>query len=814
MSSKMEESLMQKLDYALSYLDKGISVIPLVSGGKKPLIPWEEYKTRLPTKGEVMAWFQDGRANIGAVCGTVSGGLVALDFESEESFTKFFSREKILSATLVVRTAHGGVHVWLRETGEVPRRSIRISKNPPLDLLGEGGYGVLPPSAIDHSKCDKSKCKSEGIGNYEIISSTTEIMPTKGIYEFVLRRCKELGWDLSAPKPKIDEILPGVPMGMRNVAAFEYARYLLFKIKLDPVTTLAELKRWNALNNPPLSEAELETVWKSAQRYPFEKGEVETKKSESANTDKTELKTQKAENKITMVPCLITDEFIAEECWDREKEEAYFLIRYFNSDKIERVDRINYNGTEYFPLTNPTLKKGLVLLPSGIEEATLAEVFREACDLTLTMYEAEEDKKEEIKFLVAIAISSWFYDRFNLQIPGMGAFAPIIALRGPSGSGKDRLLNALRLCSYRPFYNVSTQRIPSLYRPMDQWRGTLCLSEMDFINTSETSELTHYLNCRSYGVPISRQNPDNPKYNEVFYNFGLTIVTQRRVWDDNALEDRSLPYYCEKTQKEIPSEVLDEWVERGMELQKKLLYLRLMLWDKVVIDKGARVKGIKDHRLTASILPLLALLKLEPSLGTLIEENMKKLERKRREVKAMSKDGIVINKLYELWKEDLVGIHNGVKYIAKERESVESITDEEQFILVPLQISDLAEEFKWSTKEVRKILNSLQLHPDIEKLPKVIKLDRAYRPIWIDEKRLMSRFEEFVPDLVTQVTEVTHLLCVEGSKDISKSMDKVENSKCVTSVTKPEQSVTHNRSVTSVTSVTDSPLKTSWGELV
>ena len=268
---------MKHLEAALSYLHKGISLIPLMPGGKKPLIPWEEYQARLPTKEEVVSWFKDGRANVGAVCGAVSGGLVALDFESEESFAKFFSPEKILNATLVTKTPHGGVHVWLRETGEVPRRSIRISKEPPLDLLGEGGYGVLPPSAIDHSKCDKSKCKSEGIGDYEIISSTTEIMPTKGIYEFVLRRCKELGWDLSAPKPKVDEILPGVPMGMRNVAAFEYARYLLFKIKLDPVTTLAELKRWNALNNPPLPEEELETVWKSAQRYPFERGEAEKK---------------------------------------------------------------------------------------------------------------------------------------------------------------------------------------------------------------------------------------------------------------------------------------------------------------------------------------------------------------------------------------------------------------------------------------------------------------------------------------------------------------------------------------------------------
>ena len=527
-----------------------------------------------------------------------------------------------------------------------------------------------------------------------------------------------------------------------------------------------------------------------------------------------EEKAKKAEKKATMVPFLITDEFIAEECWDKEKGEAYFLIRYFNGDKIERVDRIIYNGTDYFPLNNPTLKKGLVLLPPGIEEATLAEVFQEACDLTLTMYDAEEEKKDEVKFLVAIAISSWFYDRFNLQIPGMGAFAPIIALRGPSGSGKDRLLNALRLCSYHPFYNVSTKRIPSLYRPMDQWRGTLCLSEMDFTNTSETSELTHYLNCRSYGVPISRQNPDNPKYNEVFYNFGLTIVTQRRAWDDNALEDRSLPYYCEKTQKEVPSEVLDEWIEWGMRLQKKLLYLRLVLWNRVVIDKAARVKGIKDHRLTASVLPLLALSKLEPSLGVLIEENMRKLERKRREVKAMSRDGVVINRLYELWKEDLIGEHNGIKYIAKERVRVQGAFGEERLILVPLQTSDLAEEFKWSTREVRKVLNSLQLHPNLEKLPKLMKLNRVYRPIWVDERRLISRFEEFVPDLVTEVTEVTDNLSVEGSertvqenKPESVTSVTKEKLESVTSVipaesNKSSETTSERSSVTSVTSVT------------
>lgn len=253
---------------AKSYVVKGISIIPLVPGGKKPLVAWAEYQKRPPTEAELESWFSDGKANLGAVCGAVSGGLVALDFEDRVSFERFFNKA-ILNATLVVKTPHGGVHVWLKETGEVPRRSIRISKAPALDLLGEGGYGVLPPSRIDHTKCDKTKCSWKGWGQYEITSSTDEIMPTKGVFEFVMRRCRQLGWDLTETRPRVEEILPGVSVGMRNSAAFQYARYLLFKVKLDPTAVMAELKRWNQLNNPPLLEDELETVWRSAQRYPF-----------------------------------------------------------------------------------------------------------------------------------------------------------------------------------------------------------------------------------------------------------------------------------------------------------------------------------------------------------------------------------------------------------------------------------------------------------------------------------------------------------------------------------------------------------------
>jgi hypothetical protein len=505
-----------------------------------------------------------------------------------------------------------------------------------------------------------------------------------------------------------------------------------------------------------------------------------------------EPKVQKGdrEGEICRTPYLITSEFIAEQCWSRSEKKAFYAVAYFNDGKIELVDELVLNNIVHLPFNNPTLEKGLVILPEKPEECTFEQAFEEGCKLTLTMYDCEQEKVDELKFLVAIAQGSWFLDRYfaNVHIPGMGAFAPIIALRGPSGSGKDRLLNALRLNSYRPFYDVSTRRIPSLYRPLDQWRGTLCLSEMDFAKGDETSELTHYLNCRSYGVPISRQNPDNPRYNEVFYNFGITIVTQRRVWEDNALEDRTIPFYCERSKKPLPTAELDEWIKKGIRLQNKLLFLRLMYWNKMVIDKSARLPGVRDHRLMAAVLPLIALSQHLPALKDLLSKVLSGIEKKRREVKAISKDGIIINELYEYWKENLIGEHNGTKYVAKEK----AIGPNREEILVPLQSSDLAEKLKWSTREVRNVINSLQLHPSLETLPKFLHLDRVYRPIWVDEQRLISRFEEFVPDYsVTLVTDVTHII-----SDQHPSQDDMAKTR--------QEDSTQTISVTSVTSVTKS----------
>lgn len=530
-----------------------------------------------------------------------------------------------------------------------------------------------------------------------------------------------------------------------------------------------------------------------------------------------EPKKEEAKETLIPAPTVITSNGIAEEVWDRMSRPRFALKR-FGVEGVEYVERIETEEQDekgkpviYVPADGPALRKGLVLVPREPIEGTFEEAFENGRALAHEIYDTSNGHATEFDFLVAVAQASWFLDRFipdpSLAIAGMGHFAPIISLRGPSGHGKNRALSALRLNSYRPFYDQSTKRIPSLFRPLDLWRGTLCLDECDLGKSDEASDVVHYLNCRAYGTPISRQNPDAPTQSQAFYNFGLTIDTQRRPWQDDALENRTLPFPCERSQKDLATTELDDWLSRGLELQDRLLYLRLTNWENVVIDKAARLRSIRDHRLTASVLPVLALRELAPHMVSNLEGILGVLARRRQEVRAASSDGVIVNFLWEKLDAGLAGTWNGRLYVGAEKLKDEKSEEE---TIIPLQTSSMAEVLKWSAREIRRAVASLQIIPD-DAPRHVIHLSRStFRPIFVDPEKLEVLLADFVVDYeagtlrerlseagaVTQVTQVTLPTPVSPPGE----SDPPTGVASVTSVT----SVTDSAMRPSVTSVTDS----------
>jgi hypothetical protein len=140
---KMNETL----EYALFYVSYGLSVIPLKPGEKVPLVKWEKYQEEPPAIAEVQKWFKDTNNNIAIVCGKVSGNLVVIDFDDTEVYKEFFKEldaelKGIITNTWVVRTGKG-LHIYLRVDSDKPVKSGKMAK---VDIKGEGGYVVAPPS--------------------------------------------------------------------------------------------------------------------------------------------------------------------------------------------------------------------------------------------------------------------------------------------------------------------------------------------------------------------------------------------------------------------------------------------------------------------------------------------------------------------------------------------------------------------------------------------------------------------------------------------------------------------------------------------
>ncbi|MDD3792821.1 MAG: hypothetical protein PHY74_06790 [Candidatus Bathyarchaeota archaeon] len=482
-------------------------------------------------------------------------------------------------------------------------------------------------------------------------------------------------------------------------------------------------------------------------------------------------------------PTVATNDFLAEEIWNR-KDPPKYLIYHYSSGKVEQASQIDLGEVDskgrkiiYTPVDNDALRKGLVIVPSTLTESTFRQVFSEIDEYSQRVYDSCS-RDALIKLLTRVTVGSWFLDRFitnpHCDVAGAGKFAPIIPIRGPSQSGKNRLSFLLRILSYRPYFEMSTYRIPSLYRPLDLWQGTLVLDEADFANTTEKSELVHFLNCRATGTPLSRQNPKNPKVTDTFTNFGLTILTQRKPFDDNATESRALPFYSEASDKHLPVIETDEMLKEGLSFQNKLLYLRMKYHQEIAIKKDSWIDELVDHRLIASLLPLLALSRYEPTLKDTITETAKAVQKLKIEEKTNSMDGLLVNYFWEKISEGLFKHWQSNTHFFLDQGGVEEQDDREHLDCKPLTTSDLALHFKWSSQSIRKAIKSLNIASS--GLPPFIKEGgKSYRVIFFETERLEKRLKEFIVDyvpksvfqtqnlvgdrLVTEVTGVTVSTC-------------------------------------------------------
>lgn len=226
------------LAFALKYLKHyGINVIP--ARGKIPAVSWAEYQSRKITEEELKkSWFEG--ANIAAVCGTVSGGIVVVDADSSEAIAEL--KKRGLPRTCVVKTRRG-FHYYFRTSKVV--KSGKLTSIPEVDVKGEGSVVILPPSI-----------HPEGTVYTWYSGLSPRNIAIAPLPEWIE---KETG---SSSSIAIKSAIAGVEQGQRNVSLTRLiGTWLKNGFDYQECLTLALL--WNKLNKPPLSEKEIITTLKS-----------------------------------------------------------------------------------------------------------------------------------------------------------------------------------------------------------------------------------------------------------------------------------------------------------------------------------------------------------------------------------------------------------------------------------------------------------------------------------------------------------------------------------------------------------------------
>ena len=137
---------------ARAYLNLGWSLLPIKPGAKTPLgrlLPvgadgrptWIPFQTTPPLIDDVERWLENEPSmNIGVVCGAVSG-IIVLDQDGDQGAHSLKYRD--IPDTVQARTPHGWHHYFRHPGFTVSNRAGLL---PNVDVRGDGGYVVAPPS--------------------------------------------------------------------------------------------------------------------------------------------------------------------------------------------------------------------------------------------------------------------------------------------------------------------------------------------------------------------------------------------------------------------------------------------------------------------------------------------------------------------------------------------------------------------------------------------------------------------------------------------------------------------------------------------
>jgi len=271
-------------NHALKYIQSGFSIIPLKPREKNPLIKWARFQKTKPTEKEISTWWSRWpKANIGLITGAVNR-LVVFDEDGEKA-AKIIKEGGGLPPGPQSVTSKGR-HYLFRHPGFSVQNDV--NKKLDLDIRGDGGYIVAPPS-VHPSGHVYSWAPGLSIFDLEL----PEMRPWQ--LEYIRKHClidtegrrNPEGWD--------QEALEGVQKGARNDTAAKLAgKYMGLGLADEEVVAL--LIAWNRKNKPPLDVSELFTIVKSIRQRESRNAEKKQPETERSPLDTENIDPETLEN--------------------------------------------------------------------------------------------------------------------------------------------------------------------------------------------------------------------------------------------------------------------------------------------------------------------------------------------------------------------------------------------------------------------------------------------------------------------------------------------------------------------------------------
>lgn len=248
---------------ALSYVERGWHLIPVEpvrpddpESGKTPLGKWRNREWTISDLENLQKRLRV-RLNIALDCG--KSGLVIVDCDSPDGRQHAMSVCK--PTGYVVETGGGGLHLYYTSPlGLTIRNRQRIGGHA-LDLRGEGGYVVAPPS--EHYSGGTYHVVENG--EPEVFDSTWFPQQITGSMRLLVDGLQHDDHVRFRARRYASKIR--AEQGNRDNTAFKVACVFVQKFGLSAEVALEELRAWSAYCcNPPLPESRCEYKIKEAIR--------------------------------------------------------------------------------------------------------------------------------------------------------------------------------------------------------------------------------------------------------------------------------------------------------------------------------------------------------------------------------------------------------------------------------------------------------------------------------------------------------------------------------------------------------------------